>query len=231
MTTTTSVTSPSTVPQATGTARSATSDSDSAASALSSDFETFLRMLTVQMENQDPLNPIQSSDFAVQLATFSGVEQQVKTNDLLDSLLGQQSVSALSQLATWVGMEGRAPVAAGFDGSTPITYFADPPAGTDQATLIVRNDAGVAVSSVAIPVSTDPQSWSGTDQSGAYLPVGNYSLFVEYRAAGDVIATNQAEVYAPVTEAKLSDGTPVVVFASGDELPADQVNAVRAPGP
>ena len=51
---------------------------------ISSDFETFLRMLTVQMQNQDPLNPIQSSDFAVQLATFSGVEQQVRTNDLLE---------------------------------------------------------------------------------------------------------------------------------------------------
>jgi flagellar basal-body rod modification protein FlgD len=54
--------------------------------ALTSDFETFLRMLTVQMKNQDPLNPIESSDFAVQLATFSGVEQQVKTNDLLTKL-------------------------------------------------------------------------------------------------------------------------------------------------
>ena len=47
---------------------------------LSSDFETFLKMLTVQLENQDPLNPVDSADYAVQLATFSGVEQQVQTN-------------------------------------------------------------------------------------------------------------------------------------------------------
>ena len=46
-------------------------------SALSSDFETFLRMLTTQLQNQDPLNPVDSADFAVQLATFSSVEQQV----------------------------------------------------------------------------------------------------------------------------------------------------------
>jgi flagellar basal-body rod modification protein FlgD len=50
---------------------------------ISSDFETFLKMLTVQMQNQDPLNPVDSSDYATQLATFSGVEQQVQTNDLL----------------------------------------------------------------------------------------------------------------------------------------------------
>ena len=39
----------------------------------SSDYETFLKMLTVQMQNQDPLNPVESSDFAAQLATFSSV--------------------------------------------------------------------------------------------------------------------------------------------------------------
>ena len=44
---------------------------------ISSDFETFLRMLTVQLENQDPLDPTDSADYAMQLATFSGVEQQV----------------------------------------------------------------------------------------------------------------------------------------------------------
>ena len=41
------------------------------------DFETFLKMLTTQIRNQDPLNPMEGSEFAVQLATFSGVEQQV----------------------------------------------------------------------------------------------------------------------------------------------------------
>ena len=48
---------------------------DGSAAAESSDFETFLKMLTVQMQNQDPLNPVESTDYAVQLATFSGVEQ------------------------------------------------------------------------------------------------------------------------------------------------------------
>ena len=55
-------------------------------SVISSDFKTFLNMLTVQMKNQDPLDPIKSEDYAVQLATFSGVEQQVKTNDLISQM-------------------------------------------------------------------------------------------------------------------------------------------------
>ena len=62
---------------------------------ISSDFETFLKMLTTQMQNQDPLNPIESSDYAVQLATFSGVEQQVRTNQLLADLANQMGSSGL----------------------------------------------------------------------------------------------------------------------------------------
>ncbi len=74
--------------------------------AISSDFETFLKMLTVQMQNQDPLNPVDSSDYAVQLATFSSVEQQVLTNDILRSLSDQIGGGSIQQLAGWIGMEG-----------------------------------------------------------------------------------------------------------------------------
>ena len=64
-------------------------------------------MMTVQMENQDPLNPMESSEFAVQLATFSGVEQQIRTNDLLASMIASQTAGGLAELANWVGMEAR----------------------------------------------------------------------------------------------------------------------------
>lgn len=210
---------------------SARDDSGAAsnASALSSDFETFLRMLTVQMQNQDPLNPVESSDFAVQLATFSGVEQQVRSNDLLKSLLSQQSVSALSQLANWVGMDVRGAVPAEFDGSNPVTYYPDPPPGADQATLIVRNADGLEVSRIAVSPGSDPATWDGTDQSGARLPDGSYRFSVEYRAGGELLAVAPVEVYARVSEARLTGGVPVVVFANGEELPAGEVTSVRAP--
>ncbi len=227
------INTPSTVTQSTAAAQAALAADDTedagSTSALSSDFETFLKMLTVQMENQDPLNPLQSSDFAVQLATFSGVEQQVRSNDLLESLVGQQSVSALSQLAGWVGMEARAAVAGSFDG-TPMTLYPELPSGTDQATLIVRNETGLEVTRTAIPVSSEPYQWQGADQTGATLPPGNYSFEVEARREGEVLKTAPVELYAPITEARISDGSPVVVFASGDELAADEVSAVRAPG-
>ncbi|MEM6823954.1 MAG: flagellar hook capping FlgD N-terminal domain-containing protein [Pseudomonadota bacterium] len=217
-----------TTPTNTSAQTNAHGSENEAAAALSSDFETFLRMLTVQMENQDPLNPIESSDFAVQLATFSGVEQQVRTNDLLESLLGQQSVSALSQVSGWVGMEGRAAVPVSFTGN-PVAYYIQPSTGADQATLVVKDEAGREVSRSAISATATGGAWSGTDATGAALPEGNYTLGIEYRGNGELISTKNAEVYAEVTEARLVDGDPVIVFATGGEAKADEVSAVRSP--
>ena len=71
---------------------------EESASVLSSDFETFLQILTTQARYQDPLEPIDSSEYAAQLAQFSMVEQQVQSNELLQALSAQMSASAIGQL-------------------------------------------------------------------------------------------------------------------------------------
>ena len=108
---------------------------------VSSDFDTFLKMMTTQVQNQDPLDPVDSADYAVQLATFSSVEQQVKTNDLLVSLAAQMGGVGLTQAAQWVGMEARVAAPAVFDGS-PITLAPNPVANADQTRLIVKDASG-----------------------------------------------------------------------------------------
>ena len=74
---------------------------------LNSDFETFLKMLTTQMQNQDPLNPVDSTEFATQLAMFTSVEQQVLTNDRLLSIQETLLGNELGQAADWVGKLAR----------------------------------------------------------------------------------------------------------------------------
>ena len=197
-------------------------------SAISSDFETFLKMLTVQMENQDPLNPVDSGDYAVQLATFSGVEQQVRTNDLLSSLGQKMGLTGLSQIAGWVGMEARVSAPAYFDGS-PLTVFATSAAKSDQAFLIVRDSQGSQVDRAAIDPAGGQVQWAGVDASGVPLPTGSYSFSVESSSNGSVLATDPAQVYALVTEARLDNGVATIVLLSGSEVPADKISAIRAP--
>ncbi|WP_137702596.1 flagellar hook capping FlgD N-terminal domain-containing protein [Marimonas lutisalis] len=196
---------------------------------ISSDFQTFLEMLTVQMQNQDPLNPIDSSDYAVQLATFSSVEQQVLTNDLLNGLLERMSDSGMTQLASWVGMEARTTAPAHFDGA-PITLY--PPANrlADTASLVVRDTDGSEVQRMPIDISGDPVTWAGVSGDGAPLPSGLYRFEVEHQANGEIVATSPVQTYGRVIEAQNNAGTTTLVLAGGVQVTSSEVSALRDPG-
>lgn len=207
---------------------SETETAESASNALSSDFETFLRMLTTQMENQDPLNPIESSDFAVQLATFSGVEQQIRTNDLLESLATGLGASGLSQLAGWVGMEARVSAPANFTGA-PMTLAPDVEPGADAAFLVVKSASGQVVSREALPVDAESVVWAGVGNSGAPLPAGLYTFEVESVTQDEVTSTKPVDHYALVREARLADGGVDIVLDGGTVVASNDVRALRSP--
>lgn len=208
-------------------ANSATSSGST--STISSDFDMFLTMLTVQMENQDPLNPIDSSDYAVQLATFSGVEQQALTNDLLQDLAAQMSANGISEMAGWVGMEARAAVPAYFDGSEPITLSPNPVAVADQVELVVYDQWGSEVDRQAIPVSEDLMEWSGETATGSTLPSGNYSFALVSYAEGEVLSEDPVDLYTMVTEIRSGPTGTMLVMQGGAEIPAGAVSALRDP--
>jgi len=193
---------------------------------ISSDFETFLRMLTTQMQNQDPLNPMESTDFAVQLATFSGVEQQVRTNDLLSAMNGQLGAMNMSDLAGWVGMEARAVTSAWFD-NAPITLYPDPASGAQRTFVVVTDAQGAMVDRVEIPVSDQPVQWAGVTSGGASLPPGQYSFHLQSLSNDKIIGDEQIPVFSEVTEARAEGGQTILVLASGDEIPAADVGALR----
>jgi len=216
-------------PPGSATAAAPASSGSGNSGVVSSDFETFLKMLTTQLENQDPLNPVDSTDFAVQLATFSGVEQQVLTNDLLTELAAGLTTGGMAQYANWVGMEARVAAPAAYDGQ-PLTVIPSPEAQADTAQLVVYDTSGVELQRLDIATDGQPLSWSGLTSTGGPLPDGTYRFEVESFEAGTMIGRTQAEVYAAVAEAKLVDGKAMLVLASGAEVAADDVTALRSPG-
>ena len=206
------------------TARSATKSS----SGLSSDFETFLVMLTTQMQNQDPLNPMESSDFAVQLATFSGVEQQVKTNDLLSGLGTQIDVMNLGQLAGWVGMEARSSAPVRFEGS-PLTLFPTVPNTADRAELIVSDDSGKVIQRLDFNPGSQEITWAGVDDAGVPLPDGTYQFVVQPFAGGALLDMQAVEAFSMIKEVR-TDGDEIGLILQGDiEQSAQSITALRTP--
>lgn len=190
---------------------------------VSSDFETFLRMLTTQMQNQDPLNPMEATDFAVQLATFSGVEQAVRTNQLLEEMIGR---SAMSELAGLVGKTVRSAGPAQFDG-TALELSLPALEQAETARLVVRDAQGAIVETRDVAPGGGPLQWRGLDANGAPLPAGRYDFEVLGYAAGVMSETGTVESYGEVVEARNDAGTTMVVLAGGRAVPLDEVTAVR----
>ncbi len=186
-------------------------------------------MLTAQLQNQDPLNPLDSTDFAVQLATFSGVEQQVLTNDLLTGLTAQLGASGMAEMAGWVGMEARAAAPVQFDGVTPVTFASSPLAGADRAELVVRTAQGIEMQRFDIPLDVDTLDWTGIGLGGAPLAPGEYTLEMTSYSGEDPIRTEPVEVYQAVREIRQGPSGIVVVLNSGAEVAAGEVTALRDP--
>jgi flagellar basal-body rod modification protein FlgD len=204
------------------------SSSSGQTSKISSDFNTFLRMLTVQMQNQDPLNPIESSDYAVQLATFSGVEQQVLTNQLLTEMQAKFQQVGMAEMASWIGKEARSNAKVHYDG-TPVTLSPNPAQGATGAVIAVRDAQGSLVSREEIPISAAPYQWLGADAAGNPLPHGVYSITLESLNGEEVMDSRPVEYYARVIEARGGSSGTVLVLEGGVEVAATSVTALREP--
>ncbi len=196
--------------------------------ALSSDFETFLKMLTTQMRNQDPLDPVDSADFAVQLATFSSVEQQVLTNDLLTGLGAQMAALGMGQLAGWIGLEAEVEAPVRLAGA-PVSLSVTVAQGADAAELIVTNEQGVIVQRQPIAPQSGPVLWEGRDSLGLPLPEGTYRVTAHSLAKDETIARHEAHLHARIDEAQLDGGAVRLVLENGQRVSAGEVLGLRPP--
>ena len=198
------------------------------ATALSSDFETFLKMLTVQMQNQDPLNPIDSTEYAMQLATFSSVEQQVLTNDLLRQMMGGQGAGLLDAarlIGQQVALAGPVP----FQGAA-VQMWAAPQPGASRAQLVVRDITGTEVARQSVAPDQGLLEWNGRTSTGQQAMAGSYLMTVEAWAGDVPLQPQPAQAYATVTELRDSALGVQVVTQTGAVAALSTVTAIRQGG-
>jgi flagellar basal-body rod modification protein FlgD len=199
---------------------------DAAPSKVSADFDTFLKMLTAQIQNQDPMNPIDSADYAVQLATFSSVEQQTLTNQKLDGLAGLMNIQGMAQLAPWVGQEARSASPVYMTGA-PISLSPEPEIGSDRAVLVVKSADGATVAREDIPTQAGLYNWTGTDIAGDALPTGTYTVSLESYRDGVQVGEKPVESYSRIQEVQAGPTGPRLILAGGISLTADKITALR----
>jgi flagellar basal-body rod modification protein FlgD len=193
---------------------------------LDSDFDTFLTLLTAQIKNQDPLEPTDSTEFVAQLATFSNVEQGVKTNDLLEGLVQRMDREEVASAASWIGMEVRHAGAIAGDAG-PRTLHVSLPAVADVAELVVTDARGAEVRRVPIDPKAETVSWP---LPGTPLPAGNYDLTVQASAGDQSLSPVAVEHYATVEEVALAEGGGTRMrFHDGTWLESSEMLATRRP--
>lgn len=190
---------------------------------ISSDFQTFLRMLTTQMQNQNPLEPIEASDFAVQLATFSGVEQQVRTNDLLAQMGARMG---LSELANWVGREALTSAPQLIDGAV-LRLVPPDTAGADRAELVLRDRDGNEAGRYAVSPGATELILDIPDPGDGGPGTGYYEMTMESFKAGDLIGAEPVLGYSRIVEARSDAGQVLLVLDGGHIIASDMVVGLR----
>ena len=191
---------------------------------LADNFEMFLTLLTEQMKNQDPLNPLDSTQFVNQLVDFSSVEQQIAQNQNLESLLLLQSAAAQSSSVSYISRVATAetPQATLQNGSANWEYTL--PSDATSSSIIIRDDNDRIVARRDGETSTGSHdfAWDGLGDGGAALDEGVYSLeVIAQDSDGENLAVN-IQAAARVTGVDLS-GSEVIVEMGGIRVPLSSV--------
>ena len=201
----------------TPTATSASTAASSAAS-LASNFDTFLTILTAQIQNQDPLEPMDSSKFTEQLVQYSQVEQQIASNKKLDTLATQLAASSSTGSLSYLGRTALFDTssAALTDGTASWQYALD--TGAQKTTLSVQDAKGNTVyTTTAGEITTGAHTfnWDGKRSDGSAAPDGVYKLVASAKAADNSSVETAIAVSEKITGVDFSSSNPAVTTASG----------------
>jgi flagellar basal-body rod modification protein FlgD len=194
---------------------------------LEEDLNQFLNLLVTQLKNQDPLDPMDATEFTSQLVQFASVEQQIKTNGHMEKLL---NLSETSQVSTMVNFIGTAVEATGnklaLQGkNTAFTYSINQNASEVQ--ISIQNEKGITVffGEGETTTGTHGFTWDGKSANGTQHQDGVYTLIVTAKdASGDLMNVDQT-IFGNVTGAGVEDGQ-VSLFLDDVIIPMENVLSV-----
>lgn len=201
---------------------------ESSRTSLADNYEMFLNLLTAQMKNQDPLDPLDSTQFVDQLVSFSGVEQQIAQNQNLESLLIVQSAAAQTSSVGYIGRVATALTPDSRLQGGAATWQYELPESAQTTDLIIRDSSNRIVYRTSGDTTTGQHdfSWGGQTSTGNTAPDGIYSLEINAAAQNGAEITAEIRASARVTGIDLS-GSEVVVEMGGVEVPLSSVLALQ----
>ncbi|HSP26822.1 MAG TPA: flagellar hook capping FlgD N-terminal domain-containing protein [Saliniramus sp.] len=208
-------------------AAAATAPGSSAATdraGIADNFDAFLLLLTTQLRNQSPLDPLDTNQFTQQLVQFASVEQQIKTNESLNSLLSSSRASNIATAATFVGMHVKADGATTQLNNGAAAWTLNLGRSAAQATIDIVDAAGNTVATQTRPLAAGSQtfSWDGRTSTGQIAPDGPYSVVINARDVSGQPVPVSSEIGGIVDGLDLQGSEPVLMIGAV-RIPLEQI--------
>lgn len=206
--------------------------SQGAMTKLNADFDQFLRLLTTQLQNQDPLSPMDSTEFTNQLVGFSQVEQQIKLNDQMQSLLAFQTLNLTAVGLGFIGKNVEVQGSAFYnDGTTGASMNYVMPEGAVKGTVTIKDSSGTTVykSDADLSAGSHRIDWDGKDLNGQQVAKGTYTLEVSAQTEDNVSLNITKFVPGFVEGLETGDDGNLNLVINGEMVPITDVRKVSVP--
>jgi flagellar basal-body rod modification protein FlgD len=193
---------------------SSSSSSTSSSQQLAGNFDEFLQLLTTQLQNQNPLDPMDANSFTQELVEFAGVEQQINMNTNMQTLISMQqtteATSALQLVGSTVTVSGSTATLSNAN-NTPATWSlttSTPATGTVTITSAAGTTAYTGT--VSLNAGTQSYTWNGRGTNGQTWPDGTYTLSITATGASGQSVSVTTQVQGTVSGVNTSANPPTL---------------------
>jgi flagellar basal-body rod modification protein FlgD len=195
-----------------------------ASSQIAGNFQSFLTLLTTQLQNQNPLDPLDTNQFTQQLVEFAGVQQQLNTNDSLATLVSLQQTAQSTQA---LGFVGKTAIVSGNTGAltnSQAVWELSVPANSN-VNISIASSTGQTVFSGDFSVTAgdnQPFVWNGKASDGTQLPNGKYTLTATAKDSSNNTVAVTTAVQGVVSSVDLTQ-TPPLLSIGGQTFTLNQI--------
>lgn len=204
------------------------SDTSKDTSALSGNYQMFLQLLVTQMQNQNPLNPTDATEFTNQLVQYSSVEQQIKMNATLTDMKTMFAVQNAMAMVGYVGKSVTVDASRAEFTDGKATWNFNASAASDDATIsVVDSDGNTVYTATEKLAAGDGQFvWTGETTDGSLPSSGTYTLKISGKTSAGKTVTYKSEVAGVVDSVDFSGDAPMLSI-DGQSVNAYLVKTVK----
>lgn len=198
----------------------------------SADFNSFLTLLTAQLQNQDPLSPLDATEFVAQLASFSSVEQLVGVNERIDGLSAIQGSQGALSVANWIGKDTALSDGTFRHTGDAVSFIAPTAAAGEQIEALIKTPDGNLLRRIAVfPDENGQAQWDGRDSAGNAIAPTDLRMELVALKDGQAVSTNPAEVLRRITAVRGGPDGVLIDLSDGRAIAPELVSRLQEPRP